>query len=222
MDAELLRVTQAAAEALQGPRWVEIAQLAVSGGGRFAILVGLKRMGEAGPRRAREIDERAGAFRKQGEAADRRGARTPGRSLGRAAPPHRLTPPNPPPGGVTPGPTGYGWPRAQPSGALSKVALGDSFPLHTSLEGVFTAVTLSLPPRIALATPPAQWDEPTEPPRPRLGGGVRVEGHTAPPPKTGQEATTKGPGSHLPGLRPRAAYRPQYAPAPLREPVTPR
>ena len=74
MEAEFLRLAQEAAEALQGPSSIEIAQLAVSGGGLFAILVGLKRMGEAGHRRDREIDELAGAFRKQGEAADRRGA----------------------------------------------------------------------------------------------------------------------------------------------------
>ncbi len=73
MDAELLRLAQEAVTALQlqaagSTRWVEIAQLAVSGGGLVAILVGLKRMGEAGQRRDREIDEMAAAFRKQGEA----------------------------------------------------------------------------------------------------------------------------------------------------------
>jgi len=85
MDAELLRLAQEAVTALQvqatgSTRWVEVAQLGISGVGLVisavglaAILVGLKRMGEAGKRRDREIDELAGAFRKQGEAADRRG-----------------------------------------------------------------------------------------------------------------------------------------------------
>ena len=68
MDAEFLQLAREAVAAMQGPSWVEIAQLAVSGGGLFAILVGLKRMGEAGHRRDREIDELAAAFRKQGEA----------------------------------------------------------------------------------------------------------------------------------------------------------
>ena len=77
MDTELVQLAREAVTALQvqaagSTRWVEIAQLAVSGGGLFAILVGLKRMGEAGHRRDREIDELAAAFRKQGEAADRR------------------------------------------------------------------------------------------------------------------------------------------------------
>ena len=44
------------------------AGLLISGGGLVAILVGLRRMGEAGHRRDREIDELAAAFRKQGEA----------------------------------------------------------------------------------------------------------------------------------------------------------
>ena len=80
MEAEFLQLAQEAVAALQGPSWVEIAQLGISGvglvisgAGLAAILVGLKRMGEAGKRRDREIDELAGAFRKQGEAADRRG-----------------------------------------------------------------------------------------------------------------------------------------------------
>jgi len=71
MDAEFLQLAQravAALEAANSTSWVEIAQLAVSGVGLLAILVGLKRMGEAGARRDREIDELAGAFRKQGEA----------------------------------------------------------------------------------------------------------------------------------------------------------
>ena len=80
MDAEFLQLAREAVAAMQGPSWVEIAQLAVSGGGLLAILVGLKRMGEAGHRRDREIDEMAAAFTQQaetlgkiGEALDRQG-----------------------------------------------------------------------------------------------------------------------------------------------------
>ena len=87
MDAEFLQLAQEAVAALQGPSWVEIAQLGISGAGLVisgaglvAILVGLKRMGEAGARRDREIDEMAGAFRDQaetlgkvGQALDRQG-----------------------------------------------------------------------------------------------------------------------------------------------------
>ena len=68
MESEFLQLARVAVAAMQGPSWVEIAQLAVSGVGLLAILVGLKRMGEAGHRRDREIDELAAAFRKQGEA----------------------------------------------------------------------------------------------------------------------------------------------------------
>ena len=75
MESEFLQLARAAVAAMQlqaaasgSTSWVEVAQLAVSGGGLLAILVGLKRMGEAGHRRDREIDELAGAFRKQGEA----------------------------------------------------------------------------------------------------------------------------------------------------------
>ena len=75
MESEFLQLAREAVAAMQlqaaaagHTSWVEIAQLAVSGGGLLAILVGLKRMGEAGHRRDREIDELAGAFRKQGEA----------------------------------------------------------------------------------------------------------------------------------------------------------
>ena len=97
---------------------------------------------------------------------------------------------------------------------MSKVARGDSFPLQTSLEGEFKALTLSRPSPIALArtpAPPAQWDDPTERPQPGTASGppqdlprgpaagaqvrghharprrppLRVEGHTEPPrPKT--------------------------------------
>lgn len=45
-----------------------MAQLVLSGAGLAAILLGLVRMKEAGARRDREIDELAGAFRKQGAA----------------------------------------------------------------------------------------------------------------------------------------------------------
>lgn len=80
MDTELVQLAREAVTALQvqaagSTRWVEVAQLGISGVGLVisavglaAILVGLKRMGEAGQRRDREIDELAGAFRKQGEA----------------------------------------------------------------------------------------------------------------------------------------------------------
>ena len=75
MESEFLQLAREAVAAMQlqataagHTSWVEIAQLAVSGGGLLAILVGLKRMGEAGHRRDREIDELAAAFRKQGEA----------------------------------------------------------------------------------------------------------------------------------------------------------
>ena len=74
MEAEFLQLAQEAAAALQGPSWVEIAQLGISGVGLVisgvglvAILVGLKRMGEAGQRRDREIDAMAAAFREQAE-----------------------------------------------------------------------------------------------------------------------------------------------------------
>ena len=88
MDAELLQLAREAVAALQlqaaaagSTRWVEIAQLAVSGGGLFfgliAILVGLKRMGEAGARRDREIDVLAENMRENtrmvGQALDRQG-----------------------------------------------------------------------------------------------------------------------------------------------------
>ena len=80
MESEFLQLAREAAAAMQGPSWVEIAQLAVSGGGLLAILVGLKRMGEAGHRRDREIDEMAAAFTQQaetlgkiGQALDRQG-----------------------------------------------------------------------------------------------------------------------------------------------------
>jgi hypothetical protein len=74
MESEFLQLAQAAVAAMQGPSWVEIAQLAVSGGGLCAILVGLKRMGEAGHRRDREIDELGKGLQQQGHALERQGA----------------------------------------------------------------------------------------------------------------------------------------------------
>ena len=74
MESEFLQLAREAVAAMQlqaaasgSTSWVEIAQLAVSGGGLLAILVGLKRMGEAGHRRDREIDEMAAAFAQQAE-----------------------------------------------------------------------------------------------------------------------------------------------------------
>ena len=74
MDAELVQLAREAVAALQlqaaaagSTSWVEIAQLIISGLGLFAILVGLKRMGEAGARRDREIDELGKGLRQQGE-----------------------------------------------------------------------------------------------------------------------------------------------------------
>ena len=75
MEAELLALAREAVAALQlqaeaagRTRWVEVAQLLISGLGLLAILVGLARMKESGVRRDREIDELAAAFRQQGEA----------------------------------------------------------------------------------------------------------------------------------------------------------
>ena len=78
MDAELIQLAREAVAALQlqaagHTTWVEIAQLALSGGGLFAILIGLKRMGEAGLRRDREIDELGQGLRQQGQALERQG-----------------------------------------------------------------------------------------------------------------------------------------------------
>ena len=58
---------QLQAAAAGSTSWVEIAQLVISGLGLFAILVGLKRMGEVGARRDREIDELGKGLRQQGE-----------------------------------------------------------------------------------------------------------------------------------------------------------
>ena len=83
METEFLQLAQRAAAALEAANstsWVEIAQLAVSGVGLSAILVGLKRMGEAGARRDREIDimaenmrEGVQALKQQGQALERQG-----------------------------------------------------------------------------------------------------------------------------------------------------
>ena len=83
METEFLQLAQRAVAALgaaNSTSWVEIAQLAVSGGGLIAILVGLKRMGEAGARRDREIDmmaenmrEGVQALKQQGQALERQG-----------------------------------------------------------------------------------------------------------------------------------------------------
>ena len=80
MEAELLALAREAVGALQlqaaaagRTRWVEVAQLFISGLWLFAILVGLARMKESGVRRDREIDELAAAFRQQGQALERQG-----------------------------------------------------------------------------------------------------------------------------------------------------
>ena len=81
MESEFLQLAREAVAAMQlqaaasgSTSWVEIAQLAVSGGGLLAILVGLKRMGEAGHRRDREIDELGKGLQQQGQALERQGA----------------------------------------------------------------------------------------------------------------------------------------------------
>ena len=83
MDAELLRLAQEAVTALQlqaagSTRWVEIAQLAVSGVGLGCIVGGLFSMKAAGKRRDREIDILAENMREStrvvGQALERQGA----------------------------------------------------------------------------------------------------------------------------------------------------
>ena len=92
MDAELVQLAREAVAALQvqaaaagSTSWVEIIQLGISGLGLFAILVGLKRMGEAGARRDREIDELGKGLRQQGEMMTEalQGLRQQGRALER-------------------------------------------------------------------------------------------------------------------------------------------
>ena len=68
MEAELVQLAREAAAALQGPSWVEIAQLFISGVGLACIVGGVFSMKAAGKRRDRESDELAAAFRKHGEA----------------------------------------------------------------------------------------------------------------------------------------------------------
>ena len=77
MDAEFLRLAQAAVAAMQGPSWVEIAQLLVSGVGLGCIVGGLFSMKAAGKRRDREIDLLAENMREStrvvGQALERQG-----------------------------------------------------------------------------------------------------------------------------------------------------
>lgn len=68
MDAEFLQLARAAVMALQGPSWVEIAQLLVSSVGLGCIVWGLFQMQAAGNRRNKEIDVMAKALERQGEA----------------------------------------------------------------------------------------------------------------------------------------------------------
>ena len=56
MEAEFLQLARQTAAAMQGPSWVEIAQLLVSGVGLGCIVWGLFSMKAAGARRDREID----------------------------------------------------------------------------------------------------------------------------------------------------------------------
>ena len=64
---EAVTALQLQAAAAGSTSWVEIAQLGISGGGLIAILVGLKRMGEAGARRDEEINVLGKALERQGE-----------------------------------------------------------------------------------------------------------------------------------------------------------
>ena len=78
MDAEFLQLARAAVAAMQGPSWVEIAQLLVSGVGLGCIVGGLFSMKAAGKRRDREIDILAENMREStrvvGQALERQGA----------------------------------------------------------------------------------------------------------------------------------------------------
>ena len=74
MDAEFLQLAQAAVVALQGPSWVDIAQLLVSGVGLGCIVWGLFQMRDAGKRRDREIDELGKGLQQQGRALEQQGA----------------------------------------------------------------------------------------------------------------------------------------------------
>ena len=73
MDAEFLELARAAVTALQAmahpeTRWIEIAQLLVSGVGLGCIVGGLFSMKAAGKRRDREIDAMVVALERQGDA----------------------------------------------------------------------------------------------------------------------------------------------------------
>ena len=74
MEAELVQLAREAVVALQGPSWVGIIQLFLSGVGLAFIGWGLFSMKAAGHRRDREIDELAAAFREQGAALQDQGA----------------------------------------------------------------------------------------------------------------------------------------------------
>ena len=67
MDAEFLQLARETAAALQGPSWVEIAQLLVSGVGLGCIVWGLFQMQAAGDRRNKEIDVLGKTLERQGE-----------------------------------------------------------------------------------------------------------------------------------------------------------
>ena len=77
MEQEFLQLAQEAVAALQGPSWVEIAQLLVSGVGLGCIVGGLFSMKAAGKRRDREIDILAENMREStrvvGQALERQG-----------------------------------------------------------------------------------------------------------------------------------------------------
>ena len=73
MDAEFLQLARAAVVAMQGPSWVDIAQLLVTGVGLGCIVWGLFQMKAAGHRRDREIDELGQGLRQQGQALERQG-----------------------------------------------------------------------------------------------------------------------------------------------------
>ena len=68
METEFLQLARETAAALQGPSWVEIAQLIVSGVGLGCIVWGLFQMQAAGERRNKEIDVLGKALERQGEA----------------------------------------------------------------------------------------------------------------------------------------------------------
>ena len=68
METEFLQLARETADTLQGPSWVEIAQLLVSGVGLGCIVWGLFQMQAAGERRNKEIDVLGKALERQGEA----------------------------------------------------------------------------------------------------------------------------------------------------------